>query len=212
MNKKIILLDLDQTLISSEATEDHDFKINKKKSEKFVFHNMNNNNMDSYYIVYERPGLQKFLDFAFENFIVSIWTAASKDYALFIIDKIILQNNDKRKIDYIFFSYHCDISKSIFENSKDLRTISDIFNIKEYETNKVVIIDDYYKDVYKCQPNNCIIAVPFEFTETDSDKDTFLLDIIPQLKLWNNNEKSIKIINEETKNIERNKKLIHKYK
>ena len=42
---------------------------------------------DGHYKVFERPGLQEFLDYLFANFNVSVWTAASKSYALFIIDK-----------------------------------------------------------------------------------------------------------------------------
>ena len=94
-----IILDLDQTIISAEADEDYDFNKNNKKVKLFKYYDM-----DSYYIIFERPGLQPFLDFLFSNFNVSIWTAASKDYALFIINKIILQNKKKRKIDWIFFS------------------------------------------------------------------------------------------------------------
>ena len=82
-NKPNIILDLDQTLISAEVSEEHNFKKYEMKSKLFDY-----KDMDGYYIVYERPGLQKFLDYLFENFNVSIWTAASKDYALFIIEKI----------------------------------------------------------------------------------------------------------------------------
>ena len=45
--------------------------------EKFSYHDM-----DGYYIVFERPGLQEFLDYLFANYIVSVWTAATKDYAI----------------------------------------------------------------------------------------------------------------------------------
>ena len=79
--KKInILLDLDQTLISAEATEDFNFKKYKQKGSHFDLHDM-----DGYYIVFERQYLQEFLDFLFKKFNISVWTAASKDYALFII-------------------------------------------------------------------------------------------------------------------------------
>ena len=99
-----VVLDLDQTLISAEDWDSKDFKKHKNKAKKFEFHDM-----DGYYIVFERPNLQSFLDYLFANFNVSVWTAASKDYALFIIDKIIL-SKPGRHLDWIFFSY-CDISK-----------------------------------------------------------------------------------------------------
>ena len=160
-NKKFnILLDLDQTLISAEADEEYDFVKNREKAKKFEFHDM-----DGYYIVFERPGLQKFLDFIFENFNVSVWTAASKDYALFIVDKILLQNKPERHLDWIFFSYHCDISRKLLNGTKDLSILWTLYKITGYDPENTIIIDDY-DEVYT--QNNCI-AIPFEFTD-DSHK------------------------------------------
>ena len=104
--KENFILDLDQTLISAEAEEEYDFKKYNKKAKLFNFQDM-----DGYYIVFERPGLQKFLDYLFSHYNVSVWTAATKDYALFIIEKMLLKKKKNRTLDYIFFSYHCDISK-----------------------------------------------------------------------------------------------------
>ena len=175
-SKKNIILDLDQTLISAEASEELDFKKFKEKSAKF-----RSDDMDGYYMVYSRPYLQEFLDYAFKNFNVTIWTAASKDYALFIIEKIIINNAPERKLDFIFFSYHCDLSKKKKKYSKELCMLWDIHKLPGYSEKNTVIIDDYKADVHKCQPNNCIIAPPFEFPKEDSEHDTFLKDIIPEL-------------------------------
>jgi len=175
-NKGNLIVDLDQTLISAEASEELNFKKYTVKSKLF-----RSDDMDGYYMVYSRPHLQEFLDYAFKNFNVTIWTAASKDYALFIIEKIILNNQPERKLDFIFFSYHCDLSKKKKKYSKELCMIWDIHNLPGYSANNTVIIDDYKEDVHKCQPNNCIIAPLFEFTKEGSENDTFLLDIIPQL-------------------------------
>lgn len=168
MKKKSVILDLDQTLISAEADEEYDFKKYKSKAKKFKYHDM-----DSYYIVFERPRLQKFLDYLFSNFNVSIWTAASKDYALFIIEKIILAGRKNRHVDWIFFSYHCDISKKLKGGTKDLRLLWDEYKIKGYSSSNTIIIDDY-DEVYYTQPANCVIAVPFEFKEEGSEDDDYL--------------------------------------
>ena len=162
-----VVLDLDQTLISAEASDEYDFNSNKAKAKKFEFHDM-----DGYYVVFERPGLQPFLDYLFANFNVSVWTAASKDYALFIIDKIIL-SKPNRHLDWVFFSYHCDISKKKKDGSKDLSMFWDEYKLIGYDKDNTVIIDDY-DEVYKTQPDNCIVAFPFEFTEKDSHKDDYL--------------------------------------
>jgi TFIIF-interacting CTD phosphatase-like protein len=176
-SKYNIILDLDQTLISAEASEDLNFNKYKEKIKKF-----RSDDMDGYYMVYSRPYLQEFLDYAFKNFNVTIWTAASKDYALFIIEKIIINNDPNRKLDFIFFSYHCDLSKKKKKHSKELCMLWDIHNLPGYSQKNTVIIDDYKADVHKCQPNNCIIAPPFEFTKENSENDTFLKDIIPELE------------------------------
>jgi TFIIF-interacting CTD phosphatase-like protein len=175
MKKNNIILDLDQTLISAEADEDYDFEKYKEKAKKFDFQDM-----EGYYIVFERPHLQKFLTHLFKNFNVCIWTAASKDYALFIIEKIILLD-PKRKLDYIFFSYHCDKSKKMKKGTKDLSMLSEIYKLPNYSNENTFIIDDY-NEVYETQPENCIIAPEFQFTKHGSENDTFLKDLIPLLK------------------------------
>ena len=171
-----IILDLDQTLISSEATEDFDFIKNKEKSKLFRY-----DDMDGYYLVYSRPHLQEFLDYIFKNFNVSIWTAATKDYALFIIDNIILNKQSERHVDYIFFSYHCNISMDEKGYSKDLSILWDTYKLAGYSKHNTVIIDDFVEDVYECQPNNCIIAPSFEFLSDHSHNDIFLKELIPHL-------------------------------
>jgi TFIIF-interacting CTD phosphatase-like protein len=170
-NKRInFLLDLDATIIHGEPTEEYNFEKNKKKAAKFRFETMEN-----YYIIFERPYLQQFLTFLFKNFNVSIWTAASKDYALFIIENIIIAGHKDRKIDYIFFSYHCGISKKIKRNSsKELSILWKNYHLPNYNENNVVILDDYFEDIHKNQKQNCIIAKPFDFKDKDSNKDKFL--------------------------------------
>lgn len=187
-DKKLnFILDLDETLISAEATEDYDFEKYKKKAKKFKFEPM-----EDYYIIFERPYLQQFLDFLFKNFNVSIWTAASKDYALFIIEKIILKDHPERKIDYIFFSYHCNVSKKIKNRTKDLSMLWDIYKMEGYNKNNTIILDDY-DEVYNTQNNNCIIAEPFKFIENNSENDNFFKNLIPKIQKY--------VLSKKTKNL-----------
>ena len=183
-----ILLDLDSTLVSAIPTEEYDIKKNKQKAEQFTFWDM-----DGYYIVFERPGLQEFLDWLFANYTVSVWTAASKDYALFVIDKII-RKNVSRKIDYMFFSYHCDWSNNEKNGTKNLKMLWDVFNIPGYTKDNTVILDDYVEDVYATQKGSCIISPPFEFTDKDSEKDNFLKFLQPKLEMLSNEIKNNKPI------------------
>lgn len=200
MSKKgYFVLDLDQTLISAEPTEEYDFAKNKKKAKEFVFHDM-----DGYYVVFERPGLQQFLSYLFDNFNVSIWTAASKDYALFVIEKVILAGNKNRKIDFIFFSYHCDVSEKLKKGTKDLSLLWDTFKLAGYSKENTVILDDY-DEVFKTQPGNCIIAVPFEFQKEGSNKDDFLQKLMPQVRLLNEKINSGEGVGKMVEKINKNK-------
>lgn len=163
-----VVLDLDQTLISAESSDEYDFRGSMQKAKKFEFHDM-----DGYYVVFERPGLQAFLDYLFSNFNVSIWTAASKDYALYVVDNIILGDKKNRKLDWLFFSYHCDLSKKHKKSSKNLGMLWDEFQIDGYTKDNTIIVDDY-DEVFNAQEDNCILAVPFEFTDRESEKDDYL--------------------------------------
>lgn len=178
MKKLNVVLDLDQTLISAEPTTDINLKDAQVKSKcsKFKWHDM-----DGYYVVFERPGLQKFLSFLFKNFNVSVWTAASKDYALFVIDRVILAGNNDRKLDYIFFSYHCDVSDTKKKGTKDLSMLWDEYGLVGYDKENTVIIDDY-DEVYNTQQTNTIIAKPFEFKQNDSNNDDFLERLEEEMK------------------------------
>jgi len=176
-NRPKAILDLDNTIICSEAEEDLDFDKNKLKVKKFDF-----DDMDGYYIVFHRPGLQKFLTYLFKNFDVAVWTAASKDYALFIIEKIILNNKKNRKLDFILFSYHCDLSKKLKKGTKDLDMLWDNFKIEGYDQYNSVILDDY-DEVQDTNVGNCIPVKPFEFNEEGSENDDFLEKLIPKLKI-----------------------------
>ena len=200
-NRPAIFLDLDQTLISAEAYEEINASGNrfKKKARRFNFEDM-----DGYYIVFERPYLQIFLDYLFANFNVSVWTAASKDYALFIIDKFVISGKPERNINFIFFSYHCDISKKLKNGSKDLSILWDVYNLEGYNENNTFILDDY-NEVYKTQPERCIICPPFYFNDEDSEKDNFLKNLPETLeklkkKIAKGKRNPLKNINRSTMN------------
>jgi TFIIF-interacting CTD phosphatase-like protein len=169
-----IILDLDQTIISGEAIDEFEVK-NEKRKKNFTFHTMDND-----YFIFERPNLQRFLDYIFDNFKVSVWTAASKDYALFIIDNVILKNREDRKLEWIFYAYHCKISEDLTNSSKNLSILCNKFDIDDFRGD-IFIFDDN-EDVYNCQPDRCLIAKPFYFTEKGSEDDDYLNQVIRLLK------------------------------
>ncbi len=179
-----IILDLDQTVISSlEYDELQRTPKYKKRLDYFTHHFM-----DDHFVVCERPGLQEFLTFVFKHFNVSIWTAATKSYALFIIEKILIGNHKDRHINYIFYSDHCSISQELTGNTKDLSILWKQYNLDGFNKNNTFIIDDY-DEVYDTQPDNCIISPEFEFTEEGSEDDLFLMSIIPYLNKLSKEQK-----------------------
>lgn len=168
--KPNFFLDLDQTIISGEPSENMKRKKDKMKRAKlFKYHNM-----DNYYMIFERPHLQEFLDYLFANFNVSVWTAASKDYALFIIKNIIIGNHPNRRIDYLFFDYHCDAAYETTKNTKKLELLWDLYKLPGYNKENTVILDDYKDDVYDSQPEICILAKEFKMKRDKSEHDDFL--------------------------------------
>jgi TFIIF-interacting CTD phosphatase-like protein len=184
MTLENVILDLDNTLLCAEVLMTFPFhdKGMKQKATKFDIHDC-----DGYYMIFERPFLKDFLDYIFTHFRVAVWTAASKDYALFVINNIILANHPNRVIDFIMFGYHCDVSKRILSGTKDLRLLFDIISLDGYKRSNTVIIDDL-EQVYKIQPRQAIQIKPFEFHESGSDKDTAL---VKTMKLLNKRRNKI---------------------
>jgi TFIIF-interacting CTD phosphatase-like protein len=182
--KPCLVIDLDETIIHSISKEEiKSIKGGKESLEKqgYKTHRMSG----GYYTVVERPGLQEFLDYAFKNFRVSIWTAASKDYALFIIDDIILKDKPERELEWIFFSYHCEISTKKCRSIKNLSLLWDMFKLDGFTRDNTIIMDDHHK-VYSTQKSNCIYMDPFHLDEekdiTEKAEDDFLKRLIPQLE------------------------------
>lgn len=168
---KNIILDLDMTLICS-------LEINNKS---FINPRLDHKVMKNYFNIYGRPHLQEFLSYIFLNFNVSIWTAASKDYAMFVINKFILENHPERHLKYIFFSYHCDESSLKTGNSKQINFLKKYCNIHDFSSNNTLIIDDN-TDVRDCQPEMCYLIKQFDCKNPLSYQDTELIILENYLK------------------------------
>lgn len=204
MEKKVnIFLDLDATLISSELLDInqadegdtvYDVEKNVEKARKF-----NYQNMEGLYVIFERPHLQEFLTFLFANFNVSVWTAASQDYATFIIDTILIKNHPERQLKYFLCNYHGEKSSSMFKGSKDLEMLWRCYGIEGYTKENTIILDDY-DEVWKTQKNNCIIAKDFAYFRDNSENDTFfvtLQELMDKMILHNDSNRPLSEIIDE---------------
>jgi TFIIF-interacting CTD phosphatase-like protein len=175
-NKKKLncVLDLDNSIISSLSLREIK-KMKNINARKLTYHTM-----EGYYRVYSRPYLKEFLEYLFENFDVSVWTAASRDYASFIIDNIIIDGKKDRKIKMFLYDNNCDESQKMYnENSpKDLRYL---YNFNGYHKCNTIIIDDL-ADVFKANPKQTIRAPYFDAKKDESENDRFLLQAMETLE------------------------------
>lgn len=171
-----VILDLDATIISSlepnQIVEGLKFHVMTETQKGKVVPVFN---------VYERPYLQEFLDFLFEHFRVGVWTAATKDYGSFIVEKIILQGKPERKLAFYLFDYHCDYAESIYGKDilKNLNLIWKMF--PSFTPQNTIILDDN-DEVYSKQICNAYPIIPFEADQPEAAADSELYKLQLQLK------------------------------
>lgn len=137
-----IFLDLDETVIHSitnydygNITPESKLLLEKYFDMPIIF--------DNYFFVYTRPHLEEFLKFLVnKNYKISVWTAADKNYATFIIKNILLYLEPKLQLQYIFFGYHCTISQKFYKQHKKLDLLVNEFQLKDICLKSTVLIDD----------------------------------------------------------------------
>lgn len=150
-----VILDLDNTIIN--ALEEHE----RQKIPNDIQSQYDYKDMATYgYRIFGRPGLQEFLDFLFDNFNVSVFTAAEQEYALFIVNNFLL-TKPGRKVHNILFRYHVDIALKRYDGMKDLRLLFDIFKLPNFYPCNTVIIDDL-EDVRQANPLHTIQIKSFD--------------------------------------------------
>jgi TFIIF-interacting CTD phosphatase-like protein len=170
-----VILDLDNTVIYSIPCE------KLPKNENNHHHSMTFHKMDDDYYVFERPGLQDFLDWLYDNYNISVWSAASPDYVEFIVKNVIEKNG--RKIDFVLNSDNCEQCQEIFgdKHIKNLKMLWNIHDLYGFGPLNTLIIDDL-KMVCKVQPNNSIQIKSFNTNTKMSIKDDELKKIKKRLK------------------------------
>ena len=172
-NRKSInaVLDLDNTLIYSIPQ-------NKLPNKKNHLHSMKYHKMEDDYYVFERPGLQPFLNWLFKNFNVTVWSAASPEYVEFIVKNVVEDKDGKRSLEYVLNSDNCEESQQIYGDKyiKNLNMLWDHYDIQGYGPYNTFIIDDL-KMVCKIQPHNSIQIKSFNTRHKDCLKDRELKEV-----------------------------------
>mmetsp|Transcript_4818 Transcript_4818/g.7711 ORF Transcript_4818/g.7711 Transcript_4818/m.7711 type:complete len:205 (+) Transcript_4818:263-877(+) len=158
--KKLLVLDLDETLINS-STRLH-------PSVPFDFELPD-------YFVYKRPYLDQFLEELSSVFVLAVWTSADKEYADAIVEEIF---RGKRFQPCFVWSYsRCtlrrDPENGVLVGHKRLKKIKKHFKIS---LSQVIMLDDSPEKLTD-NYGNLVRVDPFE-----GSYDSELLDVIPFLK------------------------------
>lgn len=180
--KPNIFLDLDNTIINALSNEELEecYKIGFKPEDHFPYYDFKIEGKRLYRI-FERPGLQRFLDYLFATFNVSVFTAADNDYASFIVNNIIAIKG--RRIHYFFYGYHAEITAKSMRGLKDLDLLWNVYRISGLDPCNTLILDDN-KEVYNTNKENCIRVKAFAIIDEDTNKvdltsknDNYLLTV-----------------------------------
>ena len=159
-NKKVLILDLDETLIHSDI----DRLLDQKKTKYDAVVKFDSNDEKNIELpILLRPGLFEFLDYASEKFDLVVFTASDKFYADAIIDYI---EKDKKYFKMRLYRDQCIfIEPGLY--------IKDLNIFKPYKKMEDLIIVDNSLFSFANQLNNGILVTSF----FDDKNDSFLYNV-----------------------------------
>jgi RNA polymerase II subunit A small phosphatase-like protein len=150
--KKLLVLDLDHTIVySSRSSNVADFYIHTPTGVTAV---------------QKRPGLDKFLDWAFENYDIGVWTAAGGGYA----DKIVEGVFHKHRPVFVKHFAHCSkvpisLELRMIRQQTEPYIVVKPLRVLSYPITDILILDDT-PETYLRNPRN---AVPIKAWFGESD-------------------------------------------
>ena len=150
MMQKLLVLDLDETLVyaTMAALSDHieDFRVGP-------------------YFVYKRPGLDNFLSFCRDHFLVAVWTASSDDYASGIISSIFPDDYD---LEFVWSRERC--VRRFNDREYNIDWIKELKKVKKkgYLLDRVIMVDDTPAKLAR-NYGNLIRVKPFEGDSKDNE-------------------------------------------
>ena len=146
--KKLLVLDLDETLIhaTDRSEHRHHFTVGP-------------------YIVFKRPHLEAFLDFCHAHFEIGIWTSSTEDYANGIVEQILPEHIP---IKFLWSRERC-IREMNYETG-EIDWVKDLKKLKKkgYDLNHIIAVDDSPEKL-KRQYGNLIKVEPFFGDEDDNE-------------------------------------------
>ena len=205
-NKKVLLLDLDETLIHADFREEYLNNENIKYDAIITFSYENESNEIEFIDddepnkieeknsdlsneknlssvgIFLRPGVEKFLEEVSKNFEVGIFTAAAPEYADAVIDYL---DPQRKYIKFRLYRNNCT-------NVGDLLKVKDLRILKNINIKNIVLVDN---NMYSFAPqlNNGILINSFYNNKDDNELDNVLRYLIDYILPADNVQK----INEE---------------
>jgi RNA polymerase II subunit A small phosphatase-like protein len=149
MQQKLLILDLDETLVyatQNVLATPADFKVAE-------------------YFVYKRPYVDKFLAKCFNHFKIAVWTSSGSNYANAVTEKIF---SDRTKLQFVWSKERC--TQRYDPELRDSYSVKDLKKVKKlgYPLENILVVDD---SAEKLQRNfgNHIRIIPFEGDPDDSE-------------------------------------------
>lgn len=155
-----VILDLDHTLIYCPS------QLNQMPRSSFHFKTHRTFFDGDLFLIYERPYLGEFIR-SLRGKRLAVWTAASEEYAQFVVNQVIRPYlSPDQKIEFLWYSQHCDESIKLFGKLKHLDML-DVYKTPLNKT-KTVIVDDNY-NLLGQEPNFVYVIPQFSASIDDGD-------------------------------------------
>ena len=144
MTKKLLILDLDETLFYAMYPEEVDATIaagfiNDRDDCDYV--------IDGAYPMIERPHVHKFLNWAFKTFEVAVWTSSTQDYADDVIQHLMIDQGHGTPL-FTYARDRCVHSRipnyDAWGTSGHVEYLKDLTKVKKFGFDKkdIIVVDD----------------------------------------------------------------------
>lgn len=164
--KPLLILDLDNTLIAA-VHKDYLDGVYKYPSDFMVINDEIHVNM--------RPNLHYFMEYAFTNWRVALWTAASEEYTREVLNK---SGVDVKNFEFMKFKEDCtkgqDRSFSTI-HIKDMNTLSE-------DLSRVILVDDKSSSAQNLPDNVIEIPAYISAAQSADNKLLKLIDFLEEMK------------------------------
>lgn len=168
---RLLILDMDETLLHTECFRDNDYIPEGSYNFKFP---LGAEDDETWYFTIKRPFIDELMKYAFDNFKVAIWTAGGSDYASTVIEKCGI---DVNKLEFFWTRERCTMKFDYMSQSNyGEKNLGKVKNLG-WDLDRVLIVDDVRMTANNNYGNLIKIS-----SYLNSSKDTELLKLISYLE------------------------------